>query len=282
MGNTYGTSFVNNDEIKIRTPILIAYYKEKIKNAEDNILNIDVTRIKLQNDVTTKDAAFKAAEILFKGPPLSLTNEAAFKIAKGALDLEKAELANLTPTHLTEELHKILKDPLEWDIPEITTLFEETKKKYPIAPPPTTSGTSTASAGAPVAAAASSAASAGGSATKGSATKNNIDFTKLQAYIAANVGGVYSSKIKELYNKADKGKKGWLNDIKDYIRKNLPTADSNKIFIDTIAKGTKLPNTLGGARPSRKHRKTPERQSYRRPRTRGIATRKNHRLRQGE
>ena len=38
----------------------------------------------------------------------------------------------------------------------------------------------------------------------------------------------------------------------------------------------------GGARPSRKHKRIPERQSYRRPRTRGIATRKNHRPRQGE
>lgn len=275
MGNAYGTSFVNNDEIKIRTPILITYYKDKIKKAEDNILNIDVTRIKLQNDVTTKEAAFKAAEASFKANPTDILTEAAFKMAKGALDLAKAELANLTPKYLTEELHKILKDTLEWDIPEITTLFEETKKKYPIAVPPTTSGAPAASAGAPV-------ASSGGSATKGSATKNNIDFTKLQAYIAANLGGVHSNKIKDLYNKADKGKKGWLNDIKDYIRNNIPTADSDKIFIDTIAKGTKLPKTLGGARPSRKHRKTPERQSYRRPRTRGIATRKNHRLRQGE
>jgi hypothetical protein len=38
----------------------------------------------------------------------------------------------------------------------------------------------------------------------------------------------------------------------------------------------------GGARLSRRNRSSPERQSYRRPRTRGIATRKNHRLRQGE
>ena len=272
MGNTYGTSFVNNDEIKIRTPILIAYYKEKIKNAEDNILNIDVTRIKLQNDVTTKDAAFKAAEILFKGPPLSLTNEAAFKIAKGALDLAKAELANLTPTHLTEELHKILKDPLEWDIPEITTLFEETKKKYPIAPPPTTSGSSTASARAPVATAASSGSGSSGSAgTDWILDKKKSVLLKILKPQISSFPDPYKTELMNA-TPAPPGKIDWMQ-IKQLLKK---MADAK------VAGFNPATYLKGGARPSRKHRRTPERQSYRRSRTRGIATRKNHRLRQGE
>jgi len=281
MGNAYGTSFINNDESKIRTPILITYFTEKIKKAEDNIKNIDATRIKLQNEVTTKEAAFKTAENNFQSDSKDLSKQTIFLKAKDERDIANAELANLSLTRLTEELHKITEESLEWDIPEITTLFEETKKKYPLAPP-TTSGASTASAGSTSTSSGSSSASAGASTRKGLPTNNNIDFAELQKYITNHPGST-SDEIKRLYNTAVKSKKGWLNDIKDYIRNNISTAESDKIFIDTIAPGTKMPKSLiGGARPSRKHRRTPERQSYRRPRARGIATRKNHRLRQGE
>jgi hypothetical protein len=266
MGNTYGTSFVNNDEIKIRTPILITYYKDKINKAEDNILNIDVTRIRLQNDVTAKEAAFKAAETYFKATPTDITKEAAFKSAKGALDLANAELANLTPKYLTEELHKILKDPLEWDIPEISTLFEETKKKYPIPEPPTTSGSSSgppvASSGAP-------------------ARKPNWDWM-LKPTKGGKARILKKSDLKTFIQSLAKT---------DQVRIELEGIIDSKPDNEIIQKmkeladaGLLIPTSYlrGGARPSRKHRKTPERQSYRRPRTRGIATRKNHRLRQGE
>jgi hypothetical protein len=266
MGNAYGTSFINNDEIKIRTPILITYYKDKIEKAEDNILNIDVTRIRLQKDVTTKEAAFKTAETDFKSDPKDSGKEATFKSAKGALDLANAELSNLSLTRLTEELHKILKDPLEWDIPEISTLFEETKKKYPIPEPPTTSGSSSgppvASSGAP-------------------ARKPNWDWM-----LTSKRGGI-ARILKKSYLKTFIQSLANTNKVRIELEGIIDTKPDNEIIqkMKELADAGLLiptPYLRGGARPSRKHRKTPERQSYRRPRTRGIATRKNHRLRQGE
>jgi len=89
----------------------------------------------------------------------------------------------------------------------------------------------------------------------------------------------------DLHRAYNSGRSGWSNRLKNVIVKSreMSTNDKLRVTTDTPPKKGRLPAALvGGARPSRRNRTTPERQSYRRPRSRGNLTRKNHRPRKGE
>jgi hypothetical protein len=87
------------------------------------------------------------------------------------------------------------------------------------------------------------------------------------------------TQVKTLWNNRRTDSQ-WSGKLRTLISNSFPTRLS-EFF--TNNKPPKLDDVLkGGARTSRRNRKTPERQSYRRPRSRGNSTRKNHRPRKGE
>lgn len=182
-------------------------------------------------------------------------------------NLKKAESSERLP-QLIENL-----DNISWTISELEPLKLKAKELL-------TSGPKTT--GAPVAATAPPPPPGAPVAASESITTDPriyVNFKALEAWWSTNKTNATAIKIAEEYNKKVKG---WPGRIVNIIKTSLDPSIQDTL-ISATKSSEKGPDKLtGGARLSRRNRKTPERQSYRRPRPRGNATRKNHRPRKGE
>ena len=193
-----------------------------------------------------------------------LTTTTAKSIQKDVLKEELKELTDVTK--------------LPWKIPALEIMLQELREKYLN----TNTGSSAPSA------AASAAPSSAGSLKVAKPT------SPLPPPSAPGgvIWGALADYVKTLRSKSPKsaGETALLAayDQKPGSDRTLKQQKKNAIkdALDLIKRENTSFNVStyykGGARPSRKHKQIPERQSYRRPCTRGIATRKNHRPRQGE
>jgi hypothetical protein len=173
-----------------------------------------------------------------------------------------------------EELMEKVKH-LPWKIPEVDALLKKAEEEQHRKTPPTSASGRSSGSGAPAGASA-----APDIIKKIDAViqydlpqfKKNVDFLLTKN---PGISELIALKTAVDANKEIKAKFTELIKAKPEFEKKLAYLIKNKrnIYISRIT---------GGARLSRRNRKTPERQSYRRSRSRGNSTRKNHRPRKGE
>jgi len=198
----------------------------------------------------------------------------------------------LNKAESSERLPQLIKnlDDISWTIPELEPLKLKLKEPQtttskttsaPVAPPPPGAPVAPAPvAPAPVAPAPVAPAPVAPAPVAPAPIVpfgKNVDIMKI--INDPSVDKTIKDQVKTLWNSRLTDPQ-WSGKLRNLIIDKLPSRLSDFFTNNKLNKITK-PLT-GGARTSRRNRKTPERQSYRRPRSRGNATRKNHRPRKGE
>jgi len=257
---------------------------------------------KYVTDLIDKDPSLKS---IISSPVLIDTKLTKFttSLKKTAIDIQEklktppVSAVSASPPKVVsrEELNVLLEKAkkLPWKIPEVDALVKKTEERLEkeresstfksIATIARAAGV----AGAPAAGAAGAPAAgapAGGAPAAGAPAatfKTFINFKKLQEWITSNRSNKTATDI---INISKTTAKGWLTQIKNIIEKSSDIDDTTKssILVTSKSKDTEPKKLVGGARLSRRTRAIPERQSYRRPRSRETSTRKNHRPRKGE
>jgi len=287
MGNAYGTVFIDENDKNTRSSRIQTFYTNSVGNLSIwktlyDLKQIELTAIEeAKKDPTKAGAATTAtATVLTEAKKLGL---AAAPASLEEIRLKINDLVEIDP----------LKD-IPWDIPELKIYLQQQQRtKYYIPPPPPPPDTSGGGSG--------GGGGSGSGSGSGSGRSSGPKIVKINDILRTNF-----MQFKKNVNFPKHASSPELDALKTAV--NTPPRDDSKIiesFRKLVAADSSFTTKLiyrmgideiqaGGARSSRhqrkshqqrdsrKHKRIAERQSYRRPRARGIATRKNHRPRQGE